>query len=301
MTPPVTALVLTYRRPRLATQTVRWLIDDEGIAPEDVVLVVNGDGGLDDDDLQAQIEVLALPENLGPAGGFARGLRHVRDTRQTPWIYLCEDDIALYDLPTPRTKRLIDEAAALEQRGGAPIGAVVAYGRDVDRHNGRTIPHAAVGAEPLEDIGMGQWGATLLSRRVLDAGVFPDESLFWGWEDLDFFLSTRGAGFRVLVDTECARVVHGAVTRPARTTWKGVRPNRKQEPWTRYYAARNFFPLARRHGDWRWRGRHAATTAHRLWLAGSRAERSAIVRGFLDGIRRRDGKNPSFVRNVGEL
>ena len=301
MSGAVTALVLTFRRPRLATQTVRWLVQDEGLAPADVVLVVNGDGGLDDAGLQAEIEVLRLPENLGPAGGFARGLRHVLATRDAPWVYLCEDDVALYELPTPRTGRLIAEAERLERSSGARIGAVVAYGRDVDQRNGRTLPHEVVGPDPLEEIGMGQWGATLLSRRVLDAGVFPDESMFWGWEDLDFFLSARRAGFRVVVDTAGALAVHGAVTRPARTTWKGVRPSRKQEPWTRYYAARNFFPLARRHGDWRWMARHTAASAHRFQLAATGHERAAIVRGFLDGVRGRAGKRPSFVRSVGEL
>ena len=78
----VVALVLTYRRPGLATRSVRWLVDDEGIPPEDIVLVVNGDGGLDDPSLEGSIEVLRLPENVGPAGGFARGLRHVLGTRE---------------------------------------------------------------------------------------------------------------------------------------------------------------------------------------------------------------------------
>jgi GT2 family glycosyltransferase len=296
-----TALVLTYRRPRLATETVRWLLEDEGFAPDDVVLVVNGEGGLEDPALQDAIEVVRLPENLGPAGGFARGLRHVAATRDTPWIYLCEDDVAMYRLPTPRVERLILEARRAEAASEAAIGAIVAYGRDVDERNGRTVPHEVAGGRPLEEIGMGQWGATLLSRRVLDAGVFPDEAMFWGWEDLDFFLSARAAGFRVLVDTECALAVHSAVTRPARTTWKQTRPSRRQEPWTRYYAARNFFLLARRHGDWRWTVRHAAASVHRMQLAASGPERAAIARGFVDGVRGRVGKHPAFVRTVGEL
>lgn len=296
----VVALVLTYRRPRLASETVRWLVEDEGIPASDVVLVVNGDGGLDDAALEERIEVLRLPENLGPAGGFARGLRHVQQTRDVDWIYLCEDDIGLYRLPTPRTRRVIDEAAAAEDADGRPVGAVVAYGRDVDPRTGHTLPHREFGPLPLEEIDMGQWGATLLSRRVLEAGVFPDESMFWGYEDLEFFLRARGAGFRILVDTECARAVNHKVTRPSRT-WQRRRPNRRQEPWTGYYAARNFFVLARRHGTWHWTVRHAATSAHRMSRATSGRARVAIARGFVDGLRGRTGKHPSFVRDVGEL
>jgi len=295
----VVALVLTYRRPGLATRSVRWLVDDEGIPPEDIVLVVNGEGGLDDPALEGAIEVLRLPENVGPAGGFARGLRHVLATRDGAWVYVCEDDVALYPLPTPRTERLIKEAEGADTQ--RPIGAVVAYGRDMDPRTGITYPHRVSTDEPFEEIDMGQWGATLLSRRVLEANTFPDESMFWGYEDLEYFLAVRRAGFRVVVDTESARAVNDTVTRPARSTWKDVRPNRRQEPWTSYYAARNFFVLARRHGTWRWTAHHWAKSARRYQLASSRQQRSAIAHGFVDGLRRRDGKHPDFVRETGEL
>jgi GT2 family glycosyltransferase len=295
------ALVLTYLRPRLATRSVRWLVEDEGIALDDIVLVVNGEGGLDDPELEASIEVVRLPENEGPAGGFARGLRHVLATRDAQWIYVCEDDVALYRLPTPRTERLIKEAEAADSISPCAVGAIVAYGRDMDPRTGITYPHRVGTHERFEEIHMGQWGATLVSRRVLETNTFPDGSMFWGYEDLDFFLRVRRAGFRVVVDTESARAVSDTVSRPARSTWKDERPNRRQEPWTSYYAARNFFALARRHGTWRWTAGHIAKSARRFQLASGRAQRVAIARGFADGIRRRDGKHPAFVRETGEL
>jgi GT2 family glycosyltransferase len=301
VTRDVVALVLTFRRPRLATRSVRWLIDDEGFAPRDVVLVVNGDGGLDDPTLEAQVEILRLPENLGPAGGFSEGLRHVARTRDAAWIYVCEDDIALYRLPAPRSHRTAERADRLQADGGVPVGAVVAYGADLDDKTGRTHPHLVDPSVDLEEIGMGQWGATLLSREVLDAGVFPDETLFWGYEDLEYWLQVREAGFRVMVDTASAAAVHDQVTRPARTSWKGVRPNRKQEPWTRYYEARNFFLVSRRHGHWRWSVGHVAKSVRRFQLAPSRVHRRAIVDGFVDGVRGRRGRHPSYVRERGEL
>lgn len=301
MNPDVVALVLTYRRPRLATQVVRWLIDDEGFDPADVVLVVNGDGGLDDPTLESAVDVLRLPDNFGPAGGFARGMRYIVGSRHARWIYVCEDDVALYGLPAPRVERVLKEVVDVEATSARTVGAVVAYGADVDDRTGRTHAHRVAESRGLEEIGMGQWGATLVSRRVLEAGVFPDDDMFWGYEDLDFCLSVRGAGFAILVDTESARAVHEAVTRPARTSWKGARPNRRQEPWTAYYAARNFFLLARRHGDWRWRAGHVAKSVRRYQLAASRDERRAIARGFIDGAIGRSGRHPAFSRDRGEL
>jgi hypothetical protein len=49
----VSAIVLTHRRPRLATAVVRSLIEREGLPPDHVVVVVNGSGGLDDAALEA--------------------------------------------------------------------------------------------------------------------------------------------------------------------------------------------------------------------------------------------------------
>src|SRR5438128_6120720 len=95
----VVAVVLTFRRPRLATQVVRRLVDLEGFASGDVVLVVNGEGGLADAELERAVEVVRLPENLGPAAGFRAGLLAVARRPGARWAYLCEDDIGLLSVP----------------------------------------------------------------------------------------------------------------------------------------------------------------------------------------------------------
>ncbi len=67
----VTAVVVTHLRPRLAGATVRSLLDVEGFTPDQVVVVVNGEGGLDDPELEKAVRMVRLPSNTGPAGGFA--------------------------------------------------------------------------------------------------------------------------------------------------------------------------------------------------------------------------------------
>ena len=145
------------------------------------------------------------------------------------------------------------------------------------------------------------WGATLVSRRVVEAGVLPDPELFFGFEDFDFFCRTRAAGFSVLVDVPCARRVAPRQTLAARDeSLHRHRPVDAEEPWRAYYFARNFFALARRHGRRSWMAWHLLYSARRLQLASGTAERVAIVRGLADGVRGRLGVNPVYLRTVGE-
>jgi GT2 family glycosyltransferase len=116
----------------------------------------------------------------------------------------------------------------------------------------------------------------------LDANVLPDESMFWGAADLDFWLRVRAAGFLILVDAEAQRASRD----------KG----RSGESWCGYYIARNGFHLRRRYGGPSWTVWHLLKSARRFQLAPSRAHRIAILRGLIDGVRGRTGRNPEFTR-----
>src|SRR5271155_2033351 len=70
----VTAVILTHMRPTLAGDLTRSLLQVEGLAPESIIVVVNGVGGLDDPGLEAKVKMVRLSENLGPAGGFKVGI-----------------------------------------------------------------------------------------------------------------------------------------------------------------------------------------------------------------------------------
>ncbi len=298
----VLAVVLTFRRPRLATGVVRQLIEVEGLDPGQVLLVVNGDGGLEDPDLTRRIEVLRLPENVGPAGGFRQGLVHATRSPHR-WFYLCEDDVGLFDLPTPRLARLVAEVEALEAgtAGGAQVGGVVAYGRCLDPRTGATRPFPATEAKGLVDVDVAAWGASLVSRRVVEAGLLPDADWFFGYEDFDFWLSLRSAGFRLLLDGAAYRARADVVSQEGRSAaFATERPDDHDEPWRAYYVARNFFALRRRHGRPAWTLSHLAKSVRRMQLSGSRAERRATLAGLVDGARGRSGRNDSYLRTTGE-
>ena len=298
--PLATAVVLTYRRPAHAARLVRSLLEDEGVPASQVIVVVNGDGGLDDPTLERAITMLTLEENVGPAGGFARAFRFVRGIAETPWIYACEDDTDLCGPASPRLARLIERVESFEREApGSPVGVVLASGWNVDPRTGRTTRHRVESpGAPFEDVDFGAWDATLVSRRVIDAGIVPDESLFWWAEELDFCLRVKQAGFRVLVDVPTSL----GGDRAPNLAPEGQRalPGRADEPWCSYYMARNGFLVSRRLGTPTWTMWHLLKSARRFQLAPSNAHRAAIVRGLADGLLGRSGRHASFTREVGE-
>jgi rhamnopyranosyl-N-acetylglucosaminyl-diphospho-decaprenol beta-1,3/1,4-galactofuranosyltransferase len=301
----VTAVVLTHLRPRLATATVRSLIDVEGFTPERVVVVVNGEGGLEDPVLERSVRMLRLPSNLGPAEGFRRGMVEAFSDPSVRWAYLCEDDMVLLGLPQPRVAGLLARVTTPEANGArGPVGAVVPFGRRFVARSGHTVnvvPRRGLPAE-LAPVDVSTWGATLLSRQVVDAGILPDSALFFGFEDFDFFCRLRAAGFSLLVDVPTARrVVHRQTLAGRDDALRHERPIDADEPWRAYYFARNFFALARRHGRPSWYAWHLLFSVRRLQLARSGRERRAILEGLRDGARGRLGMNPRYLRRVGEV
>jgi hypothetical protein len=298
-----TAVVLTHMRPRLAGEVVRSLLDVEHLRPDHVVVVVNGVGGLDDAHLESAVRMVRLGTNTGPAGGFRAGLLEAFSDPATHWAYLCEDDIGLFSLPAPRIADILGRVAA--RRGSPrPVGAVVAYGRQfVGRgaHTVNVVP-GTPGEQDLSPVDVACWGATLVSRAVVEAGVLPDPALFFGLEDFDFFCRVRQSGFDVLLDEQAAHLVADQQTSLGReAALRDRRPADAVESWRAYYHARNSFALARRYGRPSWYAWHLAYSVRHLQMAGSRDARAAIIHGLWDGSRGRMGKHPRYGRQVGEF
>jgi hypothetical protein len=298
---PVTAVVVTYRRPRLAGNVVRALIDEEGFPPDRIVLVVNQHGGLDDARLEASVRTIRLPSNMGPAGGFRTGLEAAFDDGKTEWAYLCEDDVGLFNLPSPRVAAVLGRLARQYDGDADAVGAVVAYGRRfVGRgHSINVVPEPE--GPPFVPVDVAAWGATLVARRAVERGVLPAPEWFFGFEDFDFFCRLRASGLRVLLDSDSARsAATGQTTRGRAAAIVTDRPGDADEPWRAYYVARNFVHLARAHGSISWQAWHVAYSARRLQLAATNEERRATVHGLVDGLLGRWGPHPNWGRKTGE-
>lgn len=149
--------------------------------------------------------MVRLPVNLGPAGGFRAGLEAAFEDGTTQWAYLCEDDVGLFNLPTPRVSTVLEQLGPACDAATDGVGAVVAYGRRfVGRgHSVNVVPE--LGAPRFVPVDVAPWGATLVARAAVERGVLPATKWFFGFEDFDFFFRLRAAGLSVLLDTESAR------------------------------------------------------------------------------------------------
>jgi GT2 family glycosyltransferase len=299
----VTAVVLTHLRPRLATDVVRALVLREGFPPDRIVVVVNGAGGLEDEELETRVRMIRLPRNLGPAGGFAAGMEAAFGDPSVQWAYLCEDDVGLFSLPSPRVRDVVDRAEARNRQQGRPLGAVVAYGRRFVGRGAHTVNVVPPDGSPQElvPVDVACWGATLLAREVFDAGIQPHDEWFFELEDFDFFCRVREGGFDVLVDALSARAVSDQQTSAGRAEALAPhRPTYESEPWRRYYHHRNTVLLTRRHGRPSWHVWNLAFAARHVQKATGREERRAIFHGLWDGARGRLGEHPRYGRTEGE-
>src|SRR5581483_4946645 len=136
---------------------------------------------------------------------------------------------------------------------------------------------------------------------VGDAGVWPDEDLFCGFEDFDYYLRMREAGLEVLVDAETGRAVAHQMTLEGRdAALADHRPPDSTEAWRAFYVARNYVAYARRHGTRSWLAWHVLRSARRVQHASSWAARRATAHGLVLGFRGRLGLDPRYVRAIGE-
>ena len=271
----VMAVVLTYDAPAAARQCLAAIRGQR--APIDAVLVVDNASEppfVVDPAAGSRVEVFRLPENTGPAGGYAAGLRAflASDAR---WVWLVDDD------STPRP-----DALAAQLRAAAARTEPTAFlSTMVDRDTGSVASTHG-------------WCGVLIPRAIVEAVGTPIEALFWWAEDTEY-LQWRipRAGFAL---ERCDDAVVDVSLR---------RAERAKPAWKFYYETRNqvYFRLRvqrqpvdgprRRHLTVRVRSWRAARSV--LKLGGravlrepdGRARKLAmVVRGAVDGLRGRLGR-----------
>jgi GT2 family glycosyltransferase/glycosyltransferase involved in cell wall biosynthesis len=230
------------------------------------------------------VERLALPRNLGYAGGMNAGLRALC-TAGCDRVLLLNDDAWL----EPGALRRLAEALADETL--AAVGPVILREKDgrVESRGARFDPawgrmrlighgethEDAEGLVPVESLS----GAAWMIRAAALARVGPlDESYFLSFEETDWCLRARQAGLGLAV-------VAGAVARHAGSLSQG-----KASPSRLYYAVRNHLRAAERHRPLAAvprLGRGALIVALNLGhaLRQHEAPRAASLRAVLAGVR----------------
>jgi GT2 family glycosyltransferase len=244
----VAAVVLNFRTPDETLLATRSILASD-TAPSDVVVVNNdthADPVLDAHFARVGrgVRRVETGSNLGFSGGMNVGLREAL-SGGAGFALVANSDVVV---PPDCIGRLV---SALERHPGAGIaGPAVLSRREPDRieslglsfapATGRMRVRAAGSRVTDHDLSSttrvdAVSGCLMLIRRdVFDAIGWFDEAYFFGFEDLDFCLRARGAGFATIV-AGGARVYH-----------EGGQSIGAASPRRLYFAARNHLRFAER-------------------------------------------------------
>jgi glycosyltransferase involved in cell wall biosynthesis len=244
-------VLVTFRRPAALAQHLELLAEQTRHVDHLVVVDNGGTPEIEDaiaarPEAAASYEYLATGDNLGPAGGIARGLTRVLETaRDDDWVVLLDDD------DPPRRDDLLGFLYdfALAQLAQRPKLAMVGLtGANFDPSRGRAIrlrDDELTGVVPVDYIAGGQFPMIRVGP-LREVGVF-DERLFFSFDDLDFGLRLRDHGYHAVID---GSIAHWARAYFGRLATDGGVPRNAQPaaPWRRYYSLRNLVYLLRVRG-----------------------------------------------------
>ena len=245
----IAAVVLNYRTPSATASAVRSLQSSNWPALE-VIIVENGSEDGSADSLRAAlpgVTILESPANLGFAGGCNVGIRHAL-SRDFDAVLLVNSDATIEHDGIARLAAAIgqdptvgiagpvllagDDTSRIESMG---LAFSPSTGRMVGRSAGRAI--ADVGPAGADRVDAVSGAVMLIKRTVFDKIGLLEEAFFYGFEDLDFCLRSRQAGFLTVV-VGGAHAVHG-----------GSLSVGSRSPRRLYFAARNHLLLVSRLPD----------------------------------------------------
>jgi GT2 family glycosyltransferase len=194
------AFVITYKRPQVLVQTIQSIFE-QTIAPVKLLIVDNDteqSGKTALDELEGfPVEYYSVGFNSGPAGGAYEGLKNLF-TQGYEWVLWLDDD------DPPRFTDQMEALAAVVERNKhldsfAMTGSV---GQLYNANKGEIIRIKDEVLLPGVDIEVDQIAGNMfpfVHKKVFDAGVLPDNKLFFGFEDLDFGLRVQNAGFKIII------------------------------------------------------------------------------------------------------
>jgi GT2 family glycosyltransferase len=194
------AFIMTYERSHLIGETVQK-IKEQTFPPQKILILDNSNT------MQTErwfheytekdgLEYYRIGRNVGPAGAAKIGLERLAQEGYD-WIYWGDDD----DPPF-----FEDTFDVLLQMAGSiqGVGCVGAVGHWFNSRKGlidRVPDHVLHGTKPIQVHNIAGNMAKIIHADVVRVGgVLPDESLFFGLEELDFDLRLTQAGYSLFCD-----------------------------------------------------------------------------------------------------
>jgi rhamnopyranosyl-N-acetylglucosaminyl-diphospho-decaprenol beta-1,3/1,4-galactofuranosyltransferase len=280
----VAVVVVTYNRAELLKGLLAGLAAMDRAA--DGVIVVDNASTDDTAAVLAAstlpgLRVITSPENLGGAGGFHLGTKAAYDAGFDR-IWLMDDDV----VPAPDCLSVLlacDEDCLMSVRENTDGSLIELAATRFDLRNPLAIKpktasvmstfHDRASMPERVELENVAFEGFMVRRRVVDAIGLPDASYFIFYDDVDYALRARRAGFRIwaLRDARLVRQLDFSQQHDL-GSWKG------------FYMYRNLFVVHLRYGENRWvRAKPWVITAAVTLLAlvrRRRGEASNVIRAL---------------------
>lgn len=239
------AFIMTYQRVTTLESTINSLLNQS--FPPQKILIIDNDPGKSAAVLVSKfpdnsIDYFAVGHNSGPAGAAKKGLE-ILSAEGYNWIAWMDDD----DPPIFEDTFSILLKIALANKKCGCVGNVGQY---FNKKTGLMIrvPDYQLEGEGIFEVDniAGNMCKIINADVCLKAKVYPDESLFFGFEELDFDLRLQQAGYSLVVDKELYKRHRLYWNRTVFTIKKGAKKdiNRLKRD---YYSIRNSLIIINKH------------------------------------------------------
>ena len=242
---PVAAVVLNYQTPEQTWLAVRSL-QTSSAPPSATFIVDNGSGDGSAEALGSRLTGVTLirsARNVGFSAGCNIGIAAALEAGAEAVLLVNSDVVlapdALAQLTTALRERDVGIAAPIlfsREEPDCIASAGIAYSPGSGR-----MRHLAAGQRPgalppgrIRDADAVSGCVMLIRREVFERAGLLDPEYFFSFEDIDFCLRARAAGFRVVCATDAAAYHEGG------------RSIGRRSPRRVYYASRNHLRLASR-------------------------------------------------------
>ncbi|ROQ91773.1 GT2 family glycosyltransferase [Delftia acidovorans] len=244
---------------------------------------------------RGNVELLALPENTGGAGGFSAGLKHAID-HGAEWIWIMDDDAE----PHPTA---LEELMLVADDPGNVYGSLAVSHSD-------TSWLTTVLDPPLGQIGRADevpsrarvqslpFLGFLIHRSLVERIGLPDAGYFIAADDVEYCVRARKSGADIIIAGQ-SRIEHPK-SRPSHIRVMGHDVVfLSLAPWKRYYDTRNRLLVARSHYGLRFFTHTIPGSFVRLIVAmikepNKLAQLRAFSAGFFDGLLGIKGKRHEY-------
>ncbi len=240
--------IITYNRPVKLTETIEKVLS-QTYSPEKLWIIDNSDN----EDTERKINTLTYENviyhkvgyNAGPAGAAKIGLCLAAE-EGVDWIYWGDDD----DPPVfPNVFERLFNIIRLES-ASYKIGQIGIVGQYFDEKRGLLVRISDKQLKnsktlPVDNIAGNQ--CKLINARVVTMGIYPDEELFFGFEELSFDVKLKIAGFQSVIDGSFQYTLREKYGKLGFK--KGVvRKRNVNSLWRNYYSTRNLLYILKDNG-----------------------------------------------------